>query len=103
MATYLVEEMHNDRAIRSRDRCAQPLPCRIGTDRLKDQQSEGEKDWIRVTDEVRGEVFAYSIGDKDAPRSKATRREKPTRHKPSWSFEVVVDDPNLGPAAGSYR
>ena len=74
MPTYLVEEMHNDRAIEA------PTPL-LAASELTGRKISGrrwEKDWIRVTDEVRGEVFAYSIGDKDAPRTKSTRREKST-------------------------
>jgi len=79
MPTYLVEEMRNDRAIRSRAIDA-PTPFLAAlelTDR-KIRLRTWEKDWVRVTDEVRGKVFAYSIGDKGAPKTKAGRREKPT-------------------------
>ena len=79
MPTYLVEEMRYGRALRSRviDAPTPFLAASEQTDR-KINLRTWEKDWVRVTDEVRGKVFAYSIGDKSAPKTKASRRKKPT-------------------------
>ncbi|QPC91670.1 hypothetical protein [Mesorhizobium sp. INR15] len=79
MPTYLVEEMQNDRATRSRTIDA-PTPL-VAASKLINRKLNGrtwEKDWIRVTDEARGKVFSYSIADKDTQNTKAARREKPT-------------------------
>ncbi|KAA3448794.1 hypothetical protein C7I87_20665 [Mesorhizobium sp. SARCC-RB16n] len=79
MTIYLVEEMRNDRAIRSRAIDAPtPLLAALELTDRKISLRTWERDWVRVTDEVRGKVFAYSIGDKGAPKTEASRRKKPT-------------------------
>ncbi|MBZ9798391.1 hypothetical protein [Mesorhizobium sp. ES1-4] len=74
MPTYLVEEMHNDRSVRSRAIDA-PTPLRAASELInrKIGSQTWEKKWIRVTDEVRGEEFAYSIENKDMPAARAPR------------------------------
>lgn len=69
MPTYLVEEMRDDQPVRSRAIDA-PTPLLAASELVERKigSMTWERKWIRVTDEVRGEVFAYSIADKDAPR-----------------------------------
>ena len=77
MPVYLVEEMRGDRVIRSRkiEATTPRSAASISTGRKLTSQRWG-RDWVRVTDELRGNIFAYCFAEADLePQRVVTPRQ----------------------------
>ncbi|KAA3448941.1 hypothetical protein C7I87_19080 [Mesorhizobium sp. SARCC-RB16n] len=62
MPVYVVAEMHYDRVIRSKVvQANSPASAASEMNACKTVFKSWAKDWIRVTDEVGGQEFAYTI------------------------------------------
>ncbi|WP_284278494.1 hypothetical protein [Mesorhizobium huakuii] len=62
MAVYVVAEMHFNRMVRSQVvEAASPAMAASEMNARKTVFKRWSKDWIRVTDEVGGQEFAYTI------------------------------------------
>lgn len=92
MHTYLVERMEGDNVITGRIVNA-PSPFRaasMSTDRHVTLRT-WEKDWVRVTDENRGQIFAYCFVS-GGYAATGTRPDK-MRDKPEFAAECQQSSP----------